>query len=158
MEPTLMTGQRIAVIKVGVRDSIQRGDIVVFDGVDYFIGRDFSQTALDEFAVFLGFKNSFGLYAKRVIGLPGDTVRCCSEAGWLEVNGRELQEPYAVGRGGNIAFEVTVEPGNMWVMGDSRSESSDSRDLLGRPGGGQIPLDRIVGRVGFSMWPPATIG
>lgn len=88
---------------------------------------------------------------KRVIGLPGDTVVCCSASGQLEVNGVPLAEPYTVIPNGQLAaarseFAVTVPDDSLWVMGDNRFNSQDSLAHIDEPSGGFVPLDRVVGK------------
>ncbi len=88
---------------------------------------------------------------KRVIGMPGDTVRCCSASGQLEVNGVPLAEPYIVVPDGQLAaarteFEVTVPADALWVMGDNRFNSQDSLAHIDEPGGGFVPLSEVVGK------------
>lgn len=88
---------------------------------------------------------------KRVVGLPGDTVVCCSPSGQLEVNGVGLVEPYLKLPQGQVAvaeqaFEVTVPADSIFVLGDNRYNSQDSRAHLDEPSGGFIPLGHVVGK------------
>lgn len=88
-----------------------------------------------------------GLIVKRVIGTAGDVVECCeSGSGRLLVNDVPLDEPYAEG-GGGIAFEARVPEGAVWLMGDARDRSSDSRAHRADEDGGSVPLERVRGRV-----------
>jgi signal peptidase I len=94
---------------------------------------------------------------KRVIGIGGDTVICCDDSGRLTVNGVPVDEPYVMSQEdtARIEFEVTVEPDRVFVMGDNRGNSADSRYHLSDPGGGTIPLDLVVGRAVVIAWPYA---
>jgi signal peptidase I len=92
---------------------------------------------------------------KRVIGLPGDRVACCDPAGRLTVNGVAVDEPYL--RPGSVPsevpFDVVVAPDSLWVMGDNRQDSQDSRAHLGDPGGGMVPVEDVVGTAFVVLWP-----
>ena len=90
------------------------------------------------------------------IAIGGDRLVCCDGSGALVLNGRPLDEPYlGVGQApSQTTFDVLVPAEHVWLMGDARSASHDSRDLLGRPGGGMISTDMIVGRVALVAWPP----
>lgn len=94
---------------------------------------------------------------KRVIGLPGDHVRCCNALGQMEVNGVPLTEPYIRVPAGRPAsgepFDVTVPAGELWVMGDNRYESADSRAHQGLPSKGFVPEREVVGRAVVVSWP-----
>ena len=164
MQDTLQPGDRVLVSKLTYRfRDIQRGDIVVFNGVDSFtpevtvaeptnpISRGVQWVASALGLPTLSEKD----FIKRVIGLPGDRVRCCDAKGRITVNGVPLTEPYLYP--GDVpsqsAFDVVVPPGRLWVMGDHRSDSKDSRSYLGDPGGGMVPESRVVGRAFAIVWP-----
>ncbi len=137
MHPTLLEGDRVLVNKLSYRlHDINRGDVVVFD-------RPTSMSA--------GPNDPKDLI-KRVIGLPGDTLQ--TRQGKLYVNGRLLTEPYlAKGTATlNIDEPVTVPKGRIWVMGDNRGDSQDSRVF------GPVPEDSVVGRAFIVMWPPGRFG
>lgn len=163
MEPTLSDGERVAVAK-GYPDDAgpQRGDIVVFDGEGSFTpyrgGPDLTR-GLETIGHWLGLGSPSGVYVKRILGTDGDVVACCDDQGRLTVNGDPLTEdqlaqPVSADLpASEISFEAEVPPGRIWVMGDNRSESVDSRALLGAPGGGMISEDRIIGRVTSVVWP-----
>ncbi|MGW1159606.1 signal peptidase I [Streptomyces sp. NPDC002513] len=139
MERGLRVGDRVLVNKLAYRfgSTPQRGDVVVFDGTGYFGSAD---------------------YIKRVVGVGGDHVVCCDREGRLEVNGRSVDESsflYPGNSPSDVPFDVVVPAGTLFVLGDHRSASSDSRDHLGSPGGGMIPLGAVIGRADWVIWPSA---
>jgi signal peptidase I len=140
MENTLRIGDRVLVDKLAYRfgQEPERGDIVVFDGAGSFV------------------ENENGTdYIKRVIGVGGDRVTCCDRRGRLSVNGKPVQETYLYpgNRPSRVPFDIRVPQGRLWVMGDHRDDSRDSRDHLGDPGGGTVPLDKVIGRAEWVIWP-----
>jgi signal peptidase I len=140
MEPLLRPGDRVLVLTAGQgAEQVHRGDVVVFDGSGLFTG-DGSRD-----------------YVKRVVGLPGERVTCCDGAGRITVDGRPLAEPYILPGDvpSEMRFDVLVPDGRLWLMGDHRSESADSRAHLGDPGGGMVPVNRVVGRAVSVIWPPS---
>jgi signal peptidase I len=171
MENTLLVGDRVLVNKLlyDIRD-IRRGEIVVFDGTDSFLtgggaadgaaGASRGAGPFQRLLEFFGAATSKHDYIKRVIGLPGDRIACCDANGRLTVNGRPLTEPYV--HAGDVPsrqrFDVVVPRGRLWVMGDHRSRSADSRAHLGQPGGGTVPVDKVVGRAFLRVWPLTRIG
>ena len=152
MEQTLHVGDRILVDRLSYRfHDVRRGDIVVFDGTEAF-GR-------------LGDGSGETDYVKRVIGLPGDHVMSLGTEnhgnGVVYVNGtplRESQYLYPGEVGSKIAFDVDVPAGHLWLMGDHRADSLDSRAHLGDPGGGMVPIDKVLGRVMVVVWPLDRVG
>ena len=164
MENTLDIGDRVLVNKIVYHTrSIHRGDIVVFNGLDSW-DPSVPQTAPSNpvrraidwvgsaFGVSAGEKD----YIKRVVGVPGDHVKCCDAKGRMTVNGAPLSESsylYPGNAPSATPFSVTVPPGRLWVMGDHRAVSYDSRQHLGDPGGGSIPENKIVGRAFLIVWP-----
>jgi len=163
METTLLVGDRVLVNKLlyDIRD-VRRGEIVVFDGTDSFVaGAGASDGSTPRTGPFRGLLGFFGAatgkhdYIKRVIGLPGDRVVCCDTGGYLSVNDRPLFEPYL--HPGDAPseqrFDIVVPEGRLWVMGDHRSRSADSRAHLGQPGGGTVPMDKVIGRAFLRVWP-----
>lgn len=165
MEPTISVDDRIAVWRPdALTGSIGRGDIVVIDGRGSFVSgqnSSFGQKVGSWFGI--GPRDVF--YVKRVIGVGGDRVKCCNDEGKLLVNGKPLDEPYLVGAGegasgsgageegakapraSDVDFDVEVPPDRLWLMGDNRANSTDSRNLLSRPGGGMIRASDAVGVV-----------
>jgi signal peptidase I len=141
---------------------IGRGDVVVFSGQGSWDPPPPSRpagpvpAALHEMLRLTGMTSSGTDYVKRVIGLPGDRVSCCDARGRITVNGVPLNEKSYLARGERpsmINFDVKVQPGYVWVQGDNRSNSADSRVHLGDPGGGQVPVDDVVGKVFAVVWP-----
>jgi len=97
---------------------------------------------------------------KRIIGLPGDHVTCCNALGQMSVNGIPLDEPYIQLPAGrtkvsDVDFDVTVPDGYLWVMGDNRYNSRDSRYNTDKPGNGFVPMSNVVGRALVISWPLA---
>lgn len=163
MEPTIEVGDRILVNRTVSPEDLRRGDLIVFDASAAF-GIRSPQTGLtrtlgNAIGSLVG-RGSDTDYVKRIIGLPGDHVRCCAEDGRLVVNGVPLVEPYLYPGDEPSAtpFEVTVPADRFWVMGDHRAASADSRAYLGAPGGGTVPGEDIIGQVWMRYWPPGRIG
>ncbi|MEV8634095.1 signal peptidase I [Streptosporangium sp. NPDC051023] len=164
MENTLLVNDQILVNKLvyRVRD-IERGDVVVFSGVDSWDEKVQVEEPSNPVAGFFHWVGTmFGVvpserdYVKRVIGVPGDTVKCCDAQGRVTVNGVPLDEKGYLYPGDVPSykfFETKVPPGRLWVMGDHRSVSYDSRLHMNNPGGGSIPIDKVIGRAFVVMWP-----
>src|ERR1051326_2857093 len=165
MENTLEVGDRVLVNKVvyHFRD-IARGDIVVFSGQDSW-GPDAPPPSsnpvvrvFDDVLSGLGLHSDQTYYIKRVIGLPGDRVACCDAQGRVTVNGVALNEGQYVYPGeqpSSVKFNNVVPAGHLWVMGDHRGDSEDSRYHPDDPGGGSIPESQVVGRAFLIIWPPS---
>ena len=163
MENTLEINDRVLVNKLvyDVR-GIHRGDIVVFNGDGSWdpgtAPRDtnFVVKFAQGFASMFGFGHPGDILIKRVIGLPGDKVACCDAQGRVTVNSVPLTEQsylYPGDAPSEIRFNIVVPPGRLWVMGDHRLISDDSRNHLGQPGGGTIPENAVIGRAFVIIWP-----
>jgi len=168
MENTLMPGDRVLVNKLVYRfRSIERGDVVVFSGAGSWDpasppGPGNPLVRLwDDATNLVGISAPGTDYIKRVIGVPGDHVACCDAAGRVTVNGVPLDEATYVHPGevpSTDRFKITVPPGRLWVMGDNRSDSDDSRYRTDDPGGGTIPESAVVGRAFVIIWPASRWG
>ncbi len=155
MENTLEIGDKVLVNKL-VYDfrPIHRGDIIVFNGEGSWYPAPAQPppplTRLwDSITGLFGTAPGVHDLIKRVIGLPGDHVACCDSHGRVTVNGVPLNEKsylYPGNAPSDVRFSVTVPPGRLWVMGDHRAVSWDSRGHQQDPGNGTIPEDKVVGR------------
>src|ERR1700691_1136101 len=166
MQNTLEIGDRVLVNKVVYHlRGISRGDIVVFNGEGSWDPEPVTSSNPVSKLVG-GLENLVGIshgddYIKRVIGLPGDHVACCNAEGKITVNGVPLSETsylYPGNAPSATRFNITVPPGRLWVMGDHRAISYDSRGHIGDPGGGTIPENQVVGRAFVIIWPPSQWG
>ncbi|QNG21383.1 signal peptidase I [Rhodococcus triatomae] len=187
MEPTLhgcpgCTGDRIVVEKIGYRFHDPRpGDVLVFRGPESW-SSDFTSTRSDN-VVLRGLQEAgsmVGLVApdendlvKRVIATGGQTVECCDDEGRILVDGKPIDEPYVVmdfpfepgirtcetdTRSPRCFGPVTVPEGNLWMMGDNRSNSADSRYHAGDELQGTVPIENVVGKAQFIVLPPGRMG
>lgn len=168
MRDTLMVNDRILVDEITPRfGGYDRGDVVVFrdpggwlpattqpdrpaivEGVDWVLS-----------LVGLSAPDSDDHLVKRIIGLPGDHVVCCNALGQITVNGVPIDESSYIrlADGGTAAsdveFDVVVPENSLWVLGDNRDRSRDSRFHQDQPGGGFVPMDNLVGRAFLITWP-----
>ncbi|TFC18988.1 signal peptidase I [Cryobacterium algoritolerans] len=167
METTLLVNDRIIVnqLEPGLIP-ITRGDVVVFRDPGGWL---LPQTPVQQNPIVAGVDwvlSVVGLSApdsndhliKRVIGLPGDHVVCCNALGQMSVNDIPLSEPYLqlpVGESkvSKDAFDVVVPAKSLWVMGDNRYNSKDSRYNGDTPGKGFVPIENVVGRALVISWP-----
>ena len=163
MEPTLQVGDRVLVNRLVYRlRPIERGDVVVFDGRDSFTADNRGAVGpVTRVRDWIGDTVGFGLstsndFVKRVIGVGGDRVSCCDADGRVTVNGRAIDESSVLMAGdapSEVSFDVHIPEGMLWLMGDHRSASADSRAHLGDPGGGMVSENAVVGRVMSVVWP-----
>jgi signal peptidase I len=164
MENTLQIDDRVAVNRIPfIANDIKRGDVVVFRDPDNWLpaagmsDSPFIIAKLKSALVAVGvLPNPAKQYlVKRVVGVAGDRVICCTNTGKLTVNGEEMNEPYIFA--GNVPsdmnFDVKVPKGKLWVMGDHRGASADSRFHQDDINKGFVPLNRITGRVLAVIWP-----
>jgi signal peptidase I len=168
MEDTLVRGDRVGVNKLVYNfGDPQRGDVIVFKGPANWTPEFTADPNASFFSkVGNGLSDIVGLgtpgekdFVKRVIGVPGDRVSCCDVKGRIFVNGKAIDEPYVTknankdspktpGQCGPRQFdEVVVDPGMLFVMGDNRFVSQDSRCR------GLVPIENVIGRAGAIVWP-----
>ncbi|MDQ1600658.1 MAG: signal peptidase, partial [Actinomycetota bacterium] len=163
MENTLLVNDRVLVNKLADKpDEIHRGDVIVFRDPGGWLNGP--QTAsrggllglVRDGLVFVGLAPAAGEedLIKRVIGVGGDKV-VGTTTGKVTVNGVPLDEPYLFpgDKPSEEAFSVTVPAGELWVMGDHRSVSEDSRFHTKQPGKGFVPVDDVIGRAFTIVWP-----
>lgn len=137
MAPTIGSGDRVLAERVD-GDDVRRGDVVVF------------QDSLWGSAPML----------KRVVGVGGDRVACCDRQGRLTVNGVPVEEPYLEGSGpaSPTAFDTEVPEEELFLLGDHRQDSLDSRNRLTDHDHGAVPRDAVSGRVDATAWPFSKVG
>lgn len=160
MEDTLRPGDRIIASKITTEFSgVTRGEIVVFkDPGDWLPdpvpAGDNWRARVRDGLTFIGVlpSDSGDDLVKRVIGVAGDRVACCDAEGRIVVNGVRLDEEYIIGPTDQVRFDVTVPPASMFVMGDNRANSRDSRYHLDLSEGA-VPESNAVGRVVLVVWP-----
>ncbi len=186
MENTLLIGDKVLVNKVVYHlRPIHRGDVVVFDGAGSWdpptpvnppshnpVVRIYDDTIgalLHSIAGLFGTAPGQTDYIKRVIGVPGDHVKCCNVHGQITVNGVPLSERSYIFPGDQPSadpFNIVVPPGRLWVMGDHRDESADSRlhdcsysdpqvMCVSYDRNGTIPENKVIGRAFMIVWPPS---
>ena len=169
MENTLQVNDRVAVNKVPfISKSINRGDVVVFRDPDNWLPEPYTAdgniilTKIKEGFVAVGvLPNPAKQYlVKRVIGVAGDKVECCTKNKKLMINGVEIDEPYifAGNTPSDTKFNVTIHEGKVWVMGDHRSASSYSRFHQDDINQGMVPTSKVTGRVIGIIWPLKNFG
>jgi signal peptidase I len=178
MENTLLVNDKILVSKLTYHfRPIQPGDIIVFDGAGSWDAPAHRPTSSDPVVelydvslrpLLASIGGLFGTrpgqtdYIKRVIGVPGDHVACCNAQGRVTINGVALHEqsdlypgdtPGVAPAGYSGRFSLTVPPGRLWVLGDHRDDSLDSRGHVVDPGDGTIPENEVIGRAFVIVWP-----
>lgn len=164
MENTLQIKDRVAVNKVPfISKNISRGDVVVFrdpddwlpEIVDYDTNKFVSKAKSALVAVGVLPNPTKQYLVKRVVGVEGDHIVCCTKGGNLTINDLEVTEPYiyAGNKPSEMKFDVTVPKGKLWVMGDHRGASADSRYHQEDINKGFVPLSRVTGRVVAVIWP-----
>ena len=168
MAATLIRDDRIIVSQLTPEVfELNRGDIIVFVDPGGWLSQqsgvsedDPLSRILNGISVFVGLSspNDEQHLVKRVIGLPGDRVVCCDDLGAMSVNGVALTETYVqlpqgVSKVSSNDFDVTVPDDALWVLGDNRYNSADSRRNMDKPGGGFVPLENVVGRAIVISWP-----
>lgn len=173
MENTLMVNDRILVDEITPRfGDYARGDVVVFRDPGGWLppvvapARPPVVEAVDWLLSLVGLSapDSQDHLIKRVIGTPGDHVVCCNAIGQVEVNGVPIDEtPYLKLQPGKPApevrsYDVTVPDGSLWVLGDNRDRSQDSRYHIDEPSNGFVPVDNVVGRAFLITWPVRNFG
>jgi signal peptidase I len=164
MENTLEIKDRVAVNKLPfLSHTIERGDIIVFHDPDHWLSDPTPSTEPYIIEKLRGGLIDVGILpnpakqhlVKRVIGIAGDHVVCCDNNKRITVNGVPLTEPY-IYKGDNpsdMNFDVTVPAGKLWVMGDHRGASADSRYHMDDVNKGMVPVNLVVGRVVAIIWP-----
>jgi len=164
MENTLQVKDRVAVNKIPfLSRDINRGDVVVFrdpdnwlpEIIDYTTNKYVAKAKSALVAVGVLPNPAKQYLVKRVIGVAGDHIVCCTSSGNLTINDVEVTEPYiyAGNKPSEMKFDVTVPAGKLWVMGDHRNASADSRYHQEDINKGFVPLSRVTGRVVAVIWP-----
>jgi signal peptidase I len=159
MENTLMPNDRILASKLNTRfGGVKRGEVVVFRDPGNWLDdiQKASPGGLAGALEWIGLmpSNTGDDLVKRVIAVGGDHVRCCSTDGRIVLNGVPLDEPYVKpgSTSDDVRFDVDVPQGRIFVMGDNRNQSADSRYHL-NDNQGTVPVDNVVGRVVLTVWP-----
>lgn len=164
MEDTLDVGDRIVVNKLAPGPfDLERGDVVVFlDPGEWLEGEPVPELSpVERVLTWVGLlpENAGQHLVKRVIGLPGDHVVCCDDDGYITVNGVPIEETYVIdgAEPSQKPFDVVVPEGHLWVLGDNRPRSADSRYNTDSAGEGFVPVDNVVGRAFVIIWPLANM-
>ncbi|BDZ38426.1 signal peptidase I [Microbacterium suwonense] len=174
MERTLLINDRILVDELTpLWTGYDHGDVIVFQDPGGWLPpapqrapRPFIVEAADWVLTFVGLSTSDAQdhLVKRLIGLPGDHVVCCNALDQITINGSPIDElsylnlPDGDTSASDMDFDVTVPANSIWVMGDNRDRSQDSRAHQGLPGGGFVPLENVVGRAFLTTWPLNRVG
>jgi len=159
MRPLLVKDDRILVQKVSYwSGDVSRGDVIVFEdpGGQWLQLTDPPLNVVQKALSTVGLYPTGGHLVKRVIGIGGDHVVCCDKKGRITINGVALDEKDYILTGtkpSDMDFDIVVPEGRLWVMGDNRTNSEDSRYHQSLEGGGTIPADGVVGKVWAIVWP-----
>jgi signal peptidase I len=164
MEDTLIKDDRVLASRLVPRFlDVHRGDVVVFkDPGGWLADEPQSEStglvrAGETVLTFVGIRpvDAGEHLIKRVIGLPGDRVACCDAQGRVTVNGAPIDETYLKPgvAPSAVPFDTVVPEGYLFVLGDNRANSGDSRFNTDKPGGGFVPLDNVVGTAVAKVWP-----
>ena len=167
MENTLQINDRVAVNKLPfLSKSIDRGDVVVFRDPANWLPEQYSESQnkvvskIKDGLVLVGvLPNPAKQYlVKRVIGVAGDNV--VGKDGVVTINGKATTEPYifAGNKASELDFNITVPAGKVWVMGDHRGSSADSRYHQDDVNNGFVPLSKVTGQVFAVIWPFKNLG
>jgi signal peptidase I len=158
MEPTLEIGDRVFVNKLAYDiGSLGRGDVIVFSNPhpEELPERGTVSAVLHWLGEGIGFAQPADEdFIKRVIGLPGETIEIRDNV--VYIDGEPLDEPYLIdaARQSNGDFpETRIPAGHLFMMGDNRGNSADSRYGLGL-----VPIDKVIGRAFIVIWPPSDFG
>ena len=165
MEDTLQENDRIIVSKISTRfTGIDRSNVIVFHDPGGWLGEGFPNpydTPVGRVLQAVGIvpSNSGNDLVKRVIGVANDQVECCDASGRVTVNGVAIADSYMKEgiTSDQVTFSVLVPEGNVFVMGDNRGNSEDSRFHLDK-NNGMVPVEEIIGRVAMRIWPISRIG
>jgi signal peptidase I len=157
MEPLFITNDRILVQKVSYwGNDVERGDVVVFEDPGGWLGPSPELGPVQKALSAIGLYPAGGHLVKRVIAVGGDRIQCCDEQGRVTVNDVPLDEGAYLMDGQQASakeFDVRVPEDRLWVMGDNRANSEDSRYHQNLRGKGTIPVQNVVGKVFAIVWP-----
>ncbi len=165
MLETLKVGDKIVASKITMSlEGIHRGDVVVFHDPGGWLFAPVVETGwrgkLTNVLTDIGFlpSNSGSDLVKRVVAVAGDEVKCCSPNGRMIINGHVLDESaYTVAPTNQVAFDIVVPKDHVFVMGDNRPNSRDSRFHLD-VANGSVPLSEVRGVVVLKIWPMSSFG
>jgi signal peptidase I len=157
MKPEFVKNDRILVEKISYwNGDVQRGDVVVFKDPGNWLGVAPEPQGLQKVLSTIGLYPAGGHLVKRVIGVGGDHVECCDDQGRVVVNDVPLDESAYLRDGmkpSQEKFDVVVPEDSLWMMGDNRSNSADSRAHRRLGNQGAVPVDDVVGKVWAIAWP-----
>jgi signal peptidase I len=165
MEDTLLISDRIIASKITTTMSgVSRGEVVVFLDPGGWLPEPPPppggvRGALRTGLTFIGMlpSDTGQDLVKRVVGIAGDRVACCNADGRVVLNGVPLVEDYIKGETNQVQFDIVVPPASVFVMGDNRGDSRDSRYHL-ETANGSVPASDVVGRVVLKVWPIRSFG